>query len=118
MWTWTIGGDAQAVSVAVEAASAPPVPTPGVLHGGSVGRIVVLRALQPGEESLHFVLACPTKHSNPLASFTVKVAVSAAAVGLGLLVTRNAEHFAIAQCIRSARRDGCFVVSVPASLST
>jgi predicted secreted protein len=78
LWTWTIGGDAQAVSVAVEAASAPPVPTPGVLHGGSVGRIVVLRALQPGEASLHFVLARPTKHSNPLASFTVKVTVSAA----------------------------------------
>lgn len=78
-WKWAIDGDAGVISVAVEAASPPPVPSPGVLRGCSVDQIVVVRGLRPGTVGLRLVLARPVKFSRPpLASHTVAVTVSSA----------------------------------------
>jgi hypothetical protein len=78
-WAWTIDGDEEAISVAVEAASPPPTPSPGVLRGGSVDQFIVVRGLHEGTARLHLVLARPVKSSRPpLASFTVAVTVAGA----------------------------------------
>jgi hypothetical protein len=77
-WTWTIDGDADAISVAIEPASPPPTPTPGVLFGGSVDHIVVVRGVKEGMARLNLVLARPKPPSRgPLASYTIDIKVSA-----------------------------------------
>jgi hypothetical protein len=76
-WTWTVGGDADAISVAIQPASGPPpIPPSGMLQSGSVDHVVVVRGLHAGVANLSLVLARPVASSHgPLASFTVVVTV-------------------------------------------
>ena len=76
-WTWTVGGDAETISVAIQPASGPPpVPPSGMLQSGSVDHVVVVRGLHAGVANLSLVLARPVPSSHdPLDSFTVVVTV-------------------------------------------
>jgi hypothetical protein len=76
-WTWIIDGEVGAITVAIEAAEPPPVPVPGVLRGGSVDQLVVIRGVRPGAARVHLELTRPVKSARgPLASYVIEVTVS------------------------------------------
>jgi predicted secreted protein len=77
VWNSTLDGDSDSVSVAIEPASAPPLPGATVPRIGSVGHIVIVRALKPGSTRLRLTLARPISSARaPIASFTIAVRVA------------------------------------------
>jgi predicted secreted protein len=77
VWNSTVDGDSDSISVAIEPASAPPPPGATVPRIGSVGHIVIVRALKPGSTRLRLTLARPISSARgPIASFTIVVRVA------------------------------------------